>query len=404
MCFRRPAFSRAFQLDVEDLQHSRILVAHVDEDFLGFHGPGRDQHAFEELVRTAFEIVAVLEGAGLAFVAVDGHVARAFFGAHKRPLAPGGEAGAAEAAQTAVRERGDDLIDGAGARETFPEDFVAAFFLIGGEVLVFGDRGVQIAFLDNLLDLRDGGLGNMLVADFGSGRDVTGADAWSAKDANLRHVFSAEHGNQLFGPGQHAGEAVADADGDRFRLLFAVLDHVEVGVEGGNFVDFGHRDAQQFSQRMDVAGGQALLGVLDLVQVFDEQRTLVGTLADQLLYGCCFERLQLAALLVCGSLPPAGARMIGAFFKRECAVAGLGHGRPRSRVPRSHRAPAGLPQSAAEHSARPLNRAPVVGTWDEQPGYACALRSAPCPLQVVASRKPSLVSIEKSYRSTKADL
>ncbi len=86
-------------LCVEDLQNRRIFVAHVDEHFLRLDGPGGDQHAFQELVRTAFEIVAILECARLALVAVDGHEARALFGAHERPLAARREAGATKAAQ-----------------------------------------------------------------------------------------------------------------------------------------------------------------------------------------------------------------------------------------------------------------------------------------------------------------
>ena len=97
-------------LALQDLEHRRILVAHVDEDLLGLHRPGRDQHALEELVRLALEIEAVLEGAGLALVAVDRHQARPLLGAHQAPLAPRREAGAAQPAQAAVRERGDHVL------------------------------------------------------------------------------------------------------------------------------------------------------------------------------------------------------------------------------------------------------------------------------------------------------
>ena len=60
-------------------------------------------------MRVALEIVAVLEGAGLALVGVDREIARLRLLAHELPLAPGREAGAAEAAQARLVERGEQL-------------------------------------------------------------------------------------------------------------------------------------------------------------------------------------------------------------------------------------------------------------------------------------------------------
>ena len=48
-----------------------------------------------------FEIVAVLEGAGLALVGIDRHQARLGLGADEPPLAPGRKPGAAKTAQAA---------------------------------------------------------------------------------------------------------------------------------------------------------------------------------------------------------------------------------------------------------------------------------------------------------------
>ena len=58
-----------------------------------------------------FEVVAILEGSGLAFVAVDGHQPRARLGAHEPPFAARRKARAAEAAQAAVGQRLDDVVD-----------------------------------------------------------------------------------------------------------------------------------------------------------------------------------------------------------------------------------------------------------------------------------------------------
>jgi hypothetical protein len=82
-----------------------VLVAQVEVDGFGAHHLGGDQHAFEKAVRVAFQVEAVLEGAGLAFVDVDGHQARGGLLAHDAPLAPRREAGAPQAAQAGVLQR-----------------------------------------------------------------------------------------------------------------------------------------------------------------------------------------------------------------------------------------------------------------------------------------------------------
>ena len=56
-------------------------------------------------MRIGFEIEAVLEGAGLALVAIDRHQPRAGLAEHRAPFAPRREAGAAETAQRGVVER-----------------------------------------------------------------------------------------------------------------------------------------------------------------------------------------------------------------------------------------------------------------------------------------------------------
>ena len=79
-----------------------VLVAQVDVDGFGAHHLGGDQQAFEEAVRVALQVMAVLEGAGLALVDVDGHQPGRGLIAHDAPLAPGRKSGAAQAAQASV--------------------------------------------------------------------------------------------------------------------------------------------------------------------------------------------------------------------------------------------------------------------------------------------------------------
>src|SRR3546814_9575065 len=77
----------------QDLAHRRILVAQVDVAALAADRPGGDQRPFQEAMRVAFQVVAVLEGARLALVGIDRHEARAGKAAHDLPLLAGARKG-----------------------------------------------------------------------------------------------------------------------------------------------------------------------------------------------------------------------------------------------------------------------------------------------------------------------
>src|SRR4029450_10367519 len=85
--------------------HLGIFVADIDVDVRRLDHPGRDQHAFDETMRILLEIVAVLEGAGLALVRVDREEPRRWLGADQGPLTAGRKARAAEAAYTEAADR-----------------------------------------------------------------------------------------------------------------------------------------------------------------------------------------------------------------------------------------------------------------------------------------------------------
>jgi hypothetical protein len=97
-----------------------IFVADVDVDVGRLDHPGGDQHAFDEAVRIEPEIIAVLERAGLALVAVHRHQARAGRLPHQRPFAPGREARAAEPAQPGIVHRLDGVLARARAERQSP--------------------------------------------------------------------------------------------------------------------------------------------------------------------------------------------------------------------------------------------------------------------------------------------
>ena len=66
---------------------------------------------------------------------------------------------------------------------------------------------------------------------------------------------AAELGDQLLGPRHHAGEAVADADGNLFGALLAVGYHIEMRVERGDLINLRLGDMKKLRQPMQMGGG-----------------------------------------------------------------------------------------------------------------------------------------------------
>ena len=114
----------------------RLVVLGAQKDVAGVRldGEAGDDHALEHQVRVVREEEAVLEAAGLHLVAVaDDVLGPRGVGAqrHGAPLAPGGVAGAAAAAQAGV---GDELRDG--GRLELPQGAGEALVAAGGDVVV----------------------------------------------------------------------------------------------------------------------------------------------------------------------------------------------------------------------------------------------------------------------------
>ncbi len=182
-----------------------IFVADIEISLRRLDHPGGDQHALDEAVRIALEIMAVLEGAGLALVGVDREHARGRLGAHQRPFAPGGKSGAAEAAQAGVADDLDQLIRRALAVETILEQRIAAGFLIGGEI-GFGVPGMRMRFgADRGGDVVGGRVEGLQVADGNHRRMIAGAHAGRAQHAHVLAQFSRQRGQELLGAGHGAG-------------------------------------------------------------------------------------------------------------------------------------------------------------------------------------------------------
>ncbi len=128
-----------------------------------------------------------------------------------------------------------------------------------------------------------GGMVDLAVADARGRRGGAAADARGADHPHFHRIDAGSQlVDQLFGAGDHAGDGVADPDGDRRGRDLALVHHIEVIVERGDLVDLGLGQAHLLGQRAQVARGQVAVAVLDQVQVFDQEVAAARAGAQQL--------------------------------------------------------------------------------------------------------------------------
>ena len=98
--------------DLQPLDGQRVFGADVDVAHRGADRVRGDGHALDHAVRVAFQHAAVHEGAGIAFVGVadDEFRRRLADCAGQLPFPPGGETGAAAAAEAGNPHRLDDRV------------------------------------------------------------------------------------------------------------------------------------------------------------------------------------------------------------------------------------------------------------------------------------------------------
>ena len=117
---------------LEDARPAYELATDVDVGGARLDRVGGDRDPLEHHVRVVLDQLAVLERAGLGLVGVADQVAGAgVVPGHERPLAAGGEAGAAAAAQLGGEHLLGDRVRR--HRQRFPQPFVAARRQVGGE-------------------------------------------------------------------------------------------------------------------------------------------------------------------------------------------------------------------------------------------------------------------------------
>ena len=194
-------------------------------------------------MRIALEVPAVLERARLAFVDVHRHQARLGLGGDDAPLAPGREAGAAQAAQRRVLHDLGDLLARAPAREAVGDQPVAALLAVGVVIDVLRCRTARSAssptasrtLIDGRVAAPDSGRPPPPARTRSVRRRARAARARPCR--GCRGSFSSSSPAPAISQESESHTRTVSAGG----ACFAFLHHVEVVVEGRDLVDLGLR-------------------------------------------------------------------------------------------------------------------------------------------------------------------
>ena len=318
---------------IQPIHGQVIFTPAIDVADAGAHGVAGDGHAFQHPVGIAFHDVAVLDGAGLAFIGVaDDVLGGDGAGPGEGPLEPGGEAGAAPAPEAGVLHRVHHLFRGQG--QGLFQAVVAAPFQIGvqaqridlihvgqehqfiaaGQVIaqrvggagqrpvVHGLAGPVVAEdvldalgreppEDHLVDLH--GRGDL--ADPQAGGVLQGEEAVGGGFPHLDPQLRLEHLRQIYRPHDVAGGRLAQADdvlppGRRREHGVKAHDAVKVGV--GNIHAFGQQlqgfqgqpvaanalNGMQGGHHPPLDGAVMADGILDSGELLGAQRGADGAL------------------------------------------------------------------------------------------------------------------------------
>ncbi len=110
---------------------------------------------------------------------------------------------------------------------------------------------------------------------------VAGAHAGRAQDAHAGTQFPRQLGQQLFGARHRTRQRVANAHGDCGRRQLTFLHHIEMRIEGRDLIDLGQRQFHLGGERGEMRGGKTAIGVLNEMQMLDQQIAPARLVAEQ---------------------------------------------------------------------------------------------------------------------------
>ena len=300
----------ARELIVQHQSHFGIFVADVEVDVARLDHPGRDQHAFDEAVRIALEIITVLEGAGLAFIRIHSEKTRGRLRPHQRPFASGGESRTAKPAQSRIAYRLDHVLAGARTGAARAQERIAAIAHIRVE-RIRRCVGMRVrAARDRARHALGCCMHHLDMADSADRRAVAGPHAGRANDAHVRTEAVGQLTQEMLAARHGAGKRIADTHGHRRRGRLAFLHHVEVRVEGRDLIDLGQRELHLLRECGKMLGREMPVSVLNEMEMLDQEIAPALALAQERTHLIERTRIDLAPLGRARRPPPPAARLV----------------------------------------------------------------------------------------------
>ena len=117
--------------------------------------------------------------------------------------------------------------------------------------------------------VRNGGVIDEVMADFGGRRGIAAADAGRAHHANAGAGAILQFVQQLFRTHHGAGQRIAHANGQRRDVRLALLHHVEMRVEGRGLEHFRKRQLHLVGKGRKMRRRDLVILVLNQMQMLD---------------------------------------------------------------------------------------------------------------------------------------
>ena len=185
--FNNTGINQTLDFFSKNMQNSRIFIPHIDKALFGFNGPCSNQHPFQKQMWGAFQIIAILESAGLALISIHGKIACAFGGTNKSPFLARREASTAQTTQSALMNL---------FLHVFPipvlaqikQFFISALSTISRKILIIRNMRMRVFGLDSRLNLFRSGVIYVVMANFQCRRGITTPHTWRPQHPHVRWI------------------------------------------------------------------------------------------------------------------------------------------------------------------------------------------------------------------------
>ena len=222
-------------------------------------------------MRIPFKVIAILECARFTLVNIYCHQSRRLLAAHDAPFASGRKARAAQAAEAGVFHFFQRGLDVAFATHEFEIGLVAASSLVFAVIDVFAGQATRLLFFYGEGNFFNRRTAKRILPHTNRRCRLASSDARHRQHTHILSQYRRQFFQQFIRTRHRARKRFTHAHGQRRWCRFAFLDHIEMVVEGRDFVDFGLRQFHRLGQRSHVRRRERAVFVLDEMQILDQQ-------------------------------------------------------------------------------------------------------------------------------------